>query len=194
LLLALPMCSFAGVCTADLPADDVRHEFQFFAGYSPASSTLIGTTTGRRFLAAGFHYSYRCGARKHVSISYTAGMMPAAILLQPAATAPAHAVYGFAITPVGLTVDFARDRTVYPFFQLDGGIIASTERIPENVTDATALNFLVDFGGGVKWRPEGHRSGFVLGYRFLHISNAFTTPVNPGVDNNVFYAGFSLFR
>jgi hypothetical protein len=63
-----------------------------------------------------------------------------------------------------------------------------------NVTDATALNFLVDFGGGVKWHPSGRCYGIELGYKFLHISNAFTTPVNPGVDNNVFYAGFLLFR
>jgi hypothetical protein len=33
-----------------------------------------------------------------------------------------------------------------------------------------------------------------LGYKFLHISNGFTSAVNPGVDNNVFYAGFSILR
>jgi hypothetical protein len=33
-----------------------------------------------------------------------------------------------------------------------------------------------------------------LGYKFLHISNGFTSPVNPGVDNNVFYAGFSFLK
>jgi len=33
-----------------------------------------------------------------------------------------------------------------------------------------------------------------LGYKFLHISNGFTSPVNPGVDNNVFYAGFSILK
>jgi hypothetical protein len=203
LLFALPTCAIAGLCTSDPLPNDSRHEFQFFAGYSPASATLIGTTTGRRFVAAGFDYSYRCWAGRHVSTSFTAGVTPAAILLQPAMvtegqfflhTEPPHAVYGFGVTPVGVTVDFARNKSVYPFFQFDGGIVASTERIPVNVTDATALNFLFDFGGGVKWRPHEGRVGFELGYRFLHISNAFTTPVNPGVDNNVFYAGVLLFR
>ena len=32
------------------------------------------------------------------------------------------------------------------------------------------------------------------GYKFLHISNGFTSAVNPGVDNNVFYAGFSILK
>lgn len=199
----------AGFCKTDPVAHDYHHEFQFFAGYSPQSATLIGTTTGRQFVAAGFDYSYRCWGWQHVSISFTAGAMPGAVLLQPTQTfvlserpntvsfetIPSHAVYGFGITPVGFTVDFARQHRIFPFVQIDGGIIASTERIPENVTDATALNFLFDFGGGVKWRVSpGKPYAFVAGYKFLHISNAFTTPVNPGLDNNVFYAGFSLFH
>ena len=33
-----------------------------------------------------------------------------------------------------------------------------------------------------------------LGYRYFHISNAYTTSFNPGVDNNVFYVGYSFLR
>jgi hypothetical protein len=82
---------------------------------------------------------------------------------------------------------------VHPFLQTNEGIIASSEPIPINVTGATGLNFLIDVGGGVRIRT-GQRSAINLGYKFLHISNGFTTPVNPGVDNNVFYAGFSILR
>jgi hypothetical protein len=39
------------------------------AGYSPVASTLIGTTTDRRFLLAGFGYSYRCWIWPNVSIA-----------------------------------------------------------------------------------------------------------------------------
>lgn len=196
----------AGFCTAGPVPGDSRHEFQFIAGYSPQSATLIGTTSDARFVAAGFEYSYRCWAWRPVSISFTAGMLPAAIQGAPALfayspisgaqrqIAPAHWVYGFGITPVGFSFDFARTHEIHPFFEINGGIIASAEPIPVNVPDATALNFLVDFGGGVKWRPLQKRYGFEAGYKFLHISNAFTTSVNPGVDNNIFYMGFSLFR
>jgi hypothetical protein len=202
LLLAGSLPAAAGFCAADPVAGDPRHEFQLFAGYSPASSTLIGTTMDRKFVAAGFEYSYRCWAWKPVSIGYTAGIMPGAILVQPAeyssrngaATAPGHAVYGFGIRPLGFTFDFGRTHAIYPFFEINGGIIASTEPIPVNVPDATALNFLIDFGGGVKWLPRGKGYGFEAGYKLLHISNAFTTAVNPGVDNNVFYMGVSVYR
>jgi len=194
-LVFIPVSAPAGICSLDPAPGDSRHEFQFFAGYSPASATLIGATVDRRFIAAGLFYSYRCGAWPHTSLSFTAGAMPVATLLQPTYYGmPAHAVYGFGITPIGLTFDVARTRTLYPFFQADGGIIASTERIPVNVTDATALNFLFDFGGGLKWHPRQRRYGLEFGYKFLHISNGFTTPVNPGVDNNLFFAGVELFR
>ncbi len=106
---------------------------------------------------------------------------------------PAHAVYGFGVTPLGFTADFGRRHRVYPFLQTNEGIIASAEPIPVNVTNATGLNFLIDIGGGVRIRLSPTRT-LSLGYKFLHISNALTTPVNPGVDNNVFYAGFSFLR
>ncbi len=137
---------------------------------------------------AGFGYSYRCWIWSGVSISYTGEIMPAAILLEPA-----HAVYGFAITPLGFTAEFGRRRRVYPFLQTNEGIIASSEPIPINVYGATGLNFLIDLGGGVRIKASS-RTAITIGYKFLHISNGFTSAVNPGVDNNVFYAGFSIFK
>jgi hypothetical protein len=190
---AAPVC-FAGFCSADA-SPSTRHDFQFFAGYSPVSATLIGTTTGRRFVMAGFGYSYRCWAWPRVSISYTGDLLPAAVLLQPGQYlpqyVPAHAVYGFGLTPLGFTMDFGRRHKAYPFLETDEGIIASSEPIPINITGATGLNFLIDLGGGLRIKT-GDRSAVIFGYKFLHISNGFTSAFNPGVDNNVFYAGFSM--
>jgi hypothetical protein len=82
---------------------------------------------------------------------------------------------------------------VHPFLQSNEGIIASSEPIPINVTGATGLNFLIDVGGGVRVKT-GRRHAISLGYKYLHISNGYTSAVNPGVDNNVFYAGFSILK
>ena len=139
-------------------------------------------------------YSYTCWTWDRVAIGLTPGIMPAAILLQPAGFAAAgHAVYGFAVTPIGFTVDLARGSAAHPFFETNGGLIASTEPIPVNVPNATSLNFLFDFGGGLVWRLD-RRHSVRFGYKFLHVSNAGRTVVNPGIDNNVFYAGFSFFK
>jgi hypothetical protein len=197
LLLLSAAPALAAFCSPVSSPSDPRHDFQFFAGYSPVSSTLIGTTADRRFFIAGFGYSYHCWVWPGVSISYSGELMPAAILFQPAQNlpqfVPAHAVYGFAVTPLGFTADFGRRHRVYPFLETNEGIVASSEPIPINVTGATGLNFLIDVGGGIHIKT-GQRSALTLGYKFLHISNGFTSAVNPGVDNNVFYAGFSILR
>jgi hypothetical protein len=194
-LLAAP--AWAGLCSTGSPVSEPRQEFQFFAGYSPVSATLIGTTSDRQFLVAGFGYGYRCWVWPGVSISYSGELMPAAVLLQPGQYlpqfVPAHAVYGFGITPLGFTADFGRRHRAYPFLETNEGIIASSEPIPIDVTGATGLNFLIDLGGGIRIKT-GERREISLGYKFLHISNGFTSAVNPGVDNNVFYAGFSVLR
>jgi len=178
--------AWAGICSVD--ASEPRHNFQFFAGYSPASATLIGTTTDRQFLLAGFGYSYRCWIWPAASIAYSGELMPAAVLFEPN-----HAAYGFAVTPLGFTVEFGRRRRIFPYLQTNEGIIASSEPVPINIPGATGLNFLIDLGGGVRIKAGGRRA-ISLGYKFLHISNGFTSAVNPGVDNNVFYAGFSILR
>jgi hypothetical protein len=199
LLAAAP--AWAAFCSAGSPKSgpptESRHDFQFFAGYSPVSATLIGTTTDRRLFLAGFGYSYQCWVWTGVSISYSGEVMPAAVLFDPQQYLPqsvaAHGVYGFAVTPLGFTVDFGRRHRIYPFLQTNEGIIASTEPIPVDVTGATGLNFLIDLGGGVRIRT-GQRREISFGYKFLHISNGFTSAVNPGVDNNVFYAGFAILK
>lgn len=199
-IFATPL--YAGFCSA--PDGAPRHDLEFFAGYSPASPTFIGTEPDRRFIAAGFTYAYRCWIWRTVSVSFSPSAMPAAILLQPSETlynffppyqrfSPAHAVYGFGIAPLGFTVDLFRARRFHPFFETMEGLIASTEPIPENQPDASGLNFLFDFGAGVHWTTSSRRA-VSLGYRFLHISNAGTTSFNPGVDNSVFYVGYSFLR
>ena len=204
LLLAflVPTIAYAGFCS---DADGApRHDFQFFAGYSPVSATLIGTETDRRFALAGFGYNYRCWTRNSISVQYSVAAMPAAILIQPSETiykftppyqreTPSHAVYGFAVAPLGFTLEIARKRRWHPFAETLEGIIASTEPIPENQPDASGLNFIFDLGVGVRWNI-GPRRAVSFGYRFLHISNAATTSFNPGVDNNVFYAGYSFLK
>jgi hypothetical protein len=184
--LLLPSIGW-GLCSAPR-AGETRHEFRLLAGYSPASPTIIGSTEGRRFAMAELSYSYACWQWPATSVSVTAGVIPAAMVRQPD-----HWVYGFAVMPVGFFAEFARRRKVHPIAEANGGIVASTEPIPIRAPDATGLNFLFNFGGGVRWRA-GERSAVTVGYRFLHISNAYTTAFNPGLDNNVIYVSYSVLR
>jgi hypothetical protein len=71
--------------------------------------------------------------------------------------------------------------------------VASLEPIPQQGPNATGLNFMLQFGGGVRWKVKP-RHAVTVGYKFVHISNGYTTSFNPGLDNHVIYAGFSWLR
>jgi hypothetical protein len=105
-----------------------RHELRLLAGYSPFSTTIIGTATNRQYGLAEVSYSQRCWSWNPVSVSYTAGIEPAAVLRQPpqiesisnqgivtVRSVPSHAVYGFAVMPFGFFAQFARRRRVHPW-------------------------------------------------------------------------------
>ncbi|MGA2150427.1 MAG: acyloxyacyl hydrolase [Bryobacteraceae bacterium] len=210
-LLCLALCLAPAAANAGLCSEsngEPRHDFEFLAGYSPGSSTfLIGRAPDRQFAIAGFAYSYRCWLWDSVAIDYTATVLPAAILFQPAQTyyalspsgalettySPAHSVYGVGVEPLGFTFEFARRHRLAPFVELGGGIVASTEPIPFNVPGGTGLNFLADLGAGLRWKLSRTRA-VSIGYRLMHISNANTTGVNPGIDNHVLWMGFSFSR
>ncbi len=72
-----------------------------------------------------------------------------------------------------------------------GGFLIFTRDVP--VPGATKFNFAFDIGGGLQFGVASNWA-LTLGYKFHHLSNASTTGVNPGLDANVFYAGFSFFR
>jgi len=158
-LLPLLLTSF-GLCAVlrggefcSPPDGGPRRSVQFFAGYSPVSSTVIGRATDRRFVAAGVGYSYRCWIWGPVSLSYTPTALPAAIVLQPrqfefvgpnvVRERGPHAVYSFAAAPIGFTLEISREHRVYPFIETIEGVIASTEPVPEYQPNATGLNLFL---------------------------------------------------
>ncbi len=187
----VPVAGWSGICSDVVIGP--RHEYQLFAGYSPGVAHLFGAAQDRQFAVAGISYGYRCWTPGSLSVYYNATVMPAAIMVVPAQRqVDAHAVYGFAVAPIGFTIEFSR-RRLYPFVETMEGVVASTEPIPVNRPNATGLNFFFDAGGGIRWQIRAGRV-LSLGYRFLHISNANTTSFNPGIDNNVIYFGYSFRR
>jgi hypothetical protein len=194
---------YAGICTERAHAAP-QHEFRFLAGYSADSPAWLGTAPNRRFVMVEASYSYRCWSWNHASLSYGAGVIPAAIVRQPsqivstaffpaARIIPPHSVYGFGVLPIGLYAEFLRHRRLHPILEGNGGILASTEPVPELGDNATGLNFIFNGGVGVRWNAS-QQSAVTLGYRWVHISNAETTSFNPGLDNNVFYVSYSFLR
>jgi len=99
--------------------------------------------------------------------------------------------YSPGVTPLCFSVHLLPAHRLQPFLASTAGFIVSTRDIPEFYT--SAFNFTFSFGGGVQVFSR-ERSSFSLGYRYYHLSNANTGDRNPGVDANLFYAAFTLFK
>jgi hypothetical protein len=178
------------------------NEWGIWGGISFDSPTLFGKTPDARFGNVGLRYGRVLAASKTVAFEWTIDAIPLSILSNNRFTAVPTAsgfvftqtrksVYGAGAAPIGLKFNFRRNRRVQPFGQATGGFLYFTEQVP--VAGASQFNFTFDFSGGVQVVNSNRRS-FTIGYKYQHISNGETGNFNPGVDVQIIFAGFSIFK
>lgn len=164
---------------------------------------------GRRFGIVGLRYGRVLGVRGGVAYEYTIDVIPVAVATNTevlgreiSVTLPngtslsgreveRGSVYGVGFNPIGLKFNFGARRRIKPFAAASAGFIHFREPVP--VVDTTRTPFTFDFGGGVQFFTRGRQS-LSVGYKFHHISNANTSRVNPGLDSNIVYAGYSFWK
>jgi opacity protein-like surface antigen len=98
---------------------------------------------------------------------------------------------GEGLSPVGFQWNFMPRRKLQPFFIAHGGYMYSTHPIP--MPDAGSFNFTFDFGAGIEVFRSKTRS-VRAEYRIHHISDAYTSNANPGIDNGLFQLTYSFGR
>jgi hypothetical protein len=179
------------------------NEFGVWGGISFNSPTLIGKTPDARFGNIGLRYGRVLAASKTVAFEWTIDAVPVAVLSNNRFTAVPNGTGGFVITqtrksvyawglsPIGLKFNFRRNRRVQPFGQATGGFLYFNKQVP--VDGAARFNFTFDFSGGVQI-VNPNRRAFTIGYKYQHISNAYRANFNPGVDVQMIFAGFSVFK
>jgi hypothetical protein len=178
------------------------NEIGIWGGISFDSPTLIGKTPHSRFGNIGLRYGRVLAAGKAVAFEWTIDAVPLSILSNNRFTAvPSGSgfvvtqtrknVYGWGVAPIGLKFNFRRNRRVQPFGQATGGFLYFNEQVP--LAGAARFNFTFDFSGGVQIVNSNRRS-FTIGYKYQHISNGNRSSINPGVDVQMIFAGFSIFR
>jgi hypothetical protein len=178
------------------------NEFGVWGGISFDATTLIGKTPDARFGNMGLRYGRVLAASKTVAFEWTIDAIPVSILSNNrfvfvpngtgfTVTQTRKSVYGWGLAPIGLKFNFRRNRRVQPFGQATGGFLYFNEQVP--VAGAARFNFTFDFSGGVQI-VNSNRRAFTIGYKYQHISNAYRSPINPGVDVQMIFAGFSIFK
>ncbi len=178
------------------------NEFGIWGGFSFNAPTLIGKTPDARFGNIGPRYGRVLAASKTVAFEWTIDAIPVASLSNNRFTAvpsgsgfvftqTRKSVYAWGAAPIGLKFNFRRNRRVQPFAQTTGGFLYFNEQVP--IAGAARFNFTFDFSGGVQI-VNSNRRAFTVGYKYQHISNANRAIFNPGVDVQMIFAGFSVFK
>jgi hypothetical protein len=115
---------------------------------------------------------------------YAIDAVPLYLIFQPRNTA-----YGFGVNPLNLKWNFERHSRVVPYAELSGGLLFTTHDVPPrtssvNFTPSAAFGFHY-LSDKVVWTLEG---------RYLHISDAGLSRLNPGVNTFEVRIGVGRFR
>ncbi|MDQ6652249.1 MAG: acyloxyacyl hydrolase [Acidobacteriota bacterium] len=179
------------------------NEFGVWGGISFDAPTLIGKTPEARFGNVGLRYGRVLAASKTLAFEWTIDAVPLAILsndrftLVPTGFGGLEVqktrknVYSAGLSPIGLKFNFRRQHRVQPFASSSGGFLYFREDVP--VSGAKRFNLTYDFSGGIQIINSSRRA-FTIGYKYQHLSNGGRSPINPGVDVQLVYAGFSIFK
>ena len=114
---------------------------------------------------------------------YALDVVPVFMVFQPRNTA-----YGLSFNPLGLKWNFERHGRLSPYLDLGGGVLFTNHDVPTftnnvNFTPTVALGTHI-LGAKYNWSVE---------LRYLHISNAGLTPVNPGLNTVQVRLGIGRF-
>jgi len=179
------------------------NEFGVWGAISFDAPTLIGKTPNARFGSIGLRYSRVLLTNDDLAFSWTIDAVPVAVLsvnrFTFVPTGPntftvqrrRDRTYGAGLSPIGLKLNFRRRQMVQPFASGSAGFLYFSKDVPQ--PGAAQFNFTYDFGGGVQIVNNSRRA-ITIGYKYQHISNGDRSPINPGIDVQMIYAGFSIFK
>jgi opacity protein-like surface antigen len=187
------------VVTSTVPSSvpTALNEFGIWIGYSPHSFVLQGTSLHRQLLLVNLQYARRLAVRGALTLKYTADIVPLALEMQPTSYYIVHrsvlknragTIFGAGANPFGLQLNIGHKR-VQPFINSSAGFLYFDRQVPSPAS--SQFNFTFNFGGGIQFFTASRRS-FTVGYKYHHLSNAETGTINPGIDSNLIYLGFSL--
>ncbi len=165
---------------------------------SPGNGAL-GTMPNRDHLLLGLQAGttiLRVGA---VQVNYVAQLLPLLVvhdrtaaaydsLVKELAVAPLpRRAWAVGIAPFGLELATPASRRVSAYLSSAGGALIFSRAYPDVTGRRT--NFTLEAGGGIRLRTRASQWA-QLGYKYHHLSNAGTAFANPGLDANLFYAGY----
>jgi len=170
--------------------------FVGLAHNSPAGSYL-GATPGRDHLFLGVEAVTTILRFGLFRLAYTAQLLPLVVIRgtslpdgyypPPGAPATPSTAYAIGVSPFGLELGVLAAKRLDIYLAAAAGGLWFTRPFP--VPEAAQINFTLEYGAGARLRTTS-RQWLQLGYKYHHLSNAYTKILNPGLDGHVFYVGY----
>lgn len=186
------------------------NEFGVWGSVAVNSPDVYGSRAHGDFGALGFRYARVLSASRHRVLEYTFDVLPAEVIHEytyapctfqsGSQTIATHCITGYqtvyagGIAPFGWKFNFLPQHRLQPFAGLVGGMIGSVARIPTDVPGGALFNFTAEWQLGFERFNASRDRAWIVGYKLEHISDAFRTSVNPGIDLNVVFVGYSFFK
>jgi len=118
------------------------------------------------------------------NFEYAIDAVPVFMVFQPANTA-----FGAGLNPVGLKWNFVPHGAITPYAELGGGTLFTNHDVP---TFTSTINFTTTAAVGMHIGQGSHNVS--VDVRFMHISNAGLSSLNPGINTVQVRLGFGVFR
>lgn len=181
----LGVISFPRLAQAQADPEAAAHELQFWTG---GGHGLNGSTSDTGVWNAGFRYGWIL--TEPVGPGFLRGRFEYAVDAIPIFLVVQRngAAYGVGLDPFALKWNFTARRKVVPYLEIGGGTLFTNTQVPPGTshvnfttTGAVGAHFL---RGKYNWNAE---------IRFMHISNAGLSSVNPGINTIQVRLGFGRF-
>lgn len=107
----------------------------------------------------------------------------------PGGRTSANTAYGVGVNPFALKWNFERHGNLVPYAELSGGLLFTTHKVP---LGTSSVNFTPSAAFGAHFLTQ--RFAYTLEARYLHISDAGLSSLNPGINTFEVHFGIGKFR
>ncbi len=161
------------------------HELQVWTGGGHGTN---GSQSGDGVWNVGFRYGLiltkpRGPGFLRGRLEYAVDAVPVFLVVQKTNTA-----YGVGVNPFAFKWALDTHTSVVPYFEIGGGTLFTNTKVPEG---ASRINFTTGGALGLHFLRSRHNISAEV--RYMHISNAGLSALNPGINTIQFRLGFGLF-
>jgi len=172
-------------CLAQAAPERGGHEVEIWAG---GGHSVPGGTKNTGTFNAGLRYGWILTGPHLPGIlrgrfEYAVDAVPVFFVFQPANTA-----YGVGFDPLGLKWNFERHGRLSPYLEICGGTVLTNHNVP---TGTNTVNFMDQAALGT--HILGAKYNWSLELRYMHISNAGLSSLNPGINTVQVRLGIGRF-